>query len=113
MLQGQPQAPTQEEKSPDNGNRKGKGCLSPCSQHPFWSKCYYLNPTIRPLNVEEDLRIWKEIDALIAVNPRMVTTVKSIQERSKKKEDKKKDLSDLPPPPIAPTTSQNLASTQF
>src|SRR5204862_669085 len=107
MLQRQTQPPPEEKSTnePYKGHREGNGCPSPCGQHPSWSKCYYLNPAIRPANVNENAQVRKEIDALIAANPRMAASVKSIQDRFKKRKEKEKpeEVSfNPPPPPVAP-----------
>ena len=80
-LQGQTQ-PLQDEK-PTNETSNGRKqedneCSSPCGQHSSWSKCYYINPAIRPANVNKNSQVQK-IDACIAANPQMAVSVKLIQ----------------------------------
>src|SRR5436190_15296317 len=110
-LQGQQQHESSSNNPPDKDKPKGgNGCPKPCGQHPSWSKCFYLNPAIRPANVTENPQVRKEIDDLIAANSRMATSVKSIQERFKKKKEKENAASNLSPPPVAPAISTNPTS---
>ena len=88
-------------------NKKANGCPEPCNQHPSWGKCPYIVPSIRPSNWSEDPEVRKQLDALIAANPTMARSIRSVQERVKNQQAaKSKGAPQLefnpPAPPFAP-----------